>query len=31
MDFYKQKLERFDNIFKEFNVNGLEKIEGRIE
>ena len=28
--FYKQNLERFDKIFKEFNVNSLEKIEGRI-
>ena len=31
MNFYKQNLERFDKIFKEFNVNDLEKIEGRIE
>ena len=31
MNFYKQNLEWFDNFFKEFNVNGLEKIEGRIE
>ena len=31
MIFYKQNLGWFDKIFKEFNVNGLEKIEGRIE
>ena len=24
-NFYKQNLEWFDNFFKEFNVNGLEK------
>ena len=31
MNFYKQNLEGFDKIFKEFNVNGLEKIEGRMD
>ena len=30
-NFYKQNLEWFDKFFKEFNVNGLEKIEGRID
>ena len=30
-NFYKQNLERFVKIFKEFNVIDFERIEGRIE
>ena len=31
MNFLKQNLVWFDKIFKEFNVNDFERIEGKID